>query len=178
MADLANIEPGAPPTVAGEPSSSQDATIQNLQVAPQAVGTTSDPRDMDTTSDQPKNTASPHDQSTGKSEPMDVDTDGHIDHDHGDSPAPESRDQRDVLSDLCSEQSLDILETSAKVGMVLLQDLREHITGVGTETGQHYLTSIEKLLQSAEKTRSIVGVVGNTGAGKSSVINAVLDEER
>lgn len=28
------------------------------------------------------------------------------------------------------------------------------------------------------KTRTIIGVVGNTGAGKSSVINALLDEER
>lgn len=28
------------------------------------------------------------------------------------------------------------------------------------------------------KTKTIIGVVGNTGAGKSSVINALLDEER
>lgn len=27
-------------------------------------------------------------------------------------------------------------------------------------------------------TPTIIGVVGNTGAGKSSVINAMLDEER
>lgn len=35
------------------------------------------------------------------------------------------------------------------------------------------------ILQTQSKTtRTVVGVVGNTGAGKSSVINALLDEER
>ncbi|KAI9753132.1 MAG: Protein kinase C signaling pathway involved MAPKK protein [Chaenotheca gracillima] len=36
----------------------------------------------------------------------------------------------------------------------------------------------ESLKTEAKQTRTIVGVVGNTGAGKSSVINAMLDEER
>lgn len=36
----------------------------------------------------------------------------------------------------------------------------------------------ENLQKQAARTKTIIGVVGNTGAGKSSVINAMLDEER
>lgn len=36
----------------------------------------------------------------------------------------------------------------------------------------------DNLRKQAVKTKTIIGVVGNTGAGKSSVINAILDEER
>ncbi|KAF1918118.1 hypothetical protein BDU57DRAFT_528585 [Ampelomyces quisqualis] len=41
-----------------------------------------------------------------------------------------------------------------------------------------WIEAIEKLIPQANRKRTIVGVVGNTGAGKSSVINAMLDEER
>lgn len=33
-------------------------------------------------------------------------------------------------------------------------------------------------MKQATKTKTVIGVVGNTGAGKSSVINSILDEER
>ncbi|KAB2104794.1 hypothetical protein AG0111_0g6933 [Alternaria gaisen] len=41
-----------------------------------------------------------------------------------------------------------------------------------------WVQAIEKVLPQSERKRTVVGVVGNTGAGKSSVINAMLDEER
>jgi hypothetical protein len=40
-----------------------------------------------------------------------------------------------------------------------------------------WIESIEKLQTQSAPQRTVVGVVGSTGAGKSSVINAVLDEE-
>lgn len=41
----------------------------------------------------------------------------------------------------------------------------------------NWLKDIDRLKQKASPQRVVIGVVGSTGAGKSSVINAVLDEE-
>lgn len=46
------------------------------------------------------------------------------------------------------------------------------------EDAKSYLALIRKVRKEAVFARTVVGVVGNTGAGKSSVINAILDEER
>lgn len=41
-----------------------------------------------------------------------------------------------------------------------------------------WLKRVSDVKKLAERQPTVVGVVGNTGAGKSSVINALLDEER
>jgi len=40
------------------------------------------------------------------------------------------------------------------------------------------MKQIDTVRTEAKNTRALIGVVGNTGAGKSNVVNAVLDEER
>ncbi|KAF3050848.1 hypothetical protein E8E11_008956 [Didymella keratinophila] len=42
---------------------------------------------------------------------------------------------------------------------------------------QAWIQSIDKLVPQAQRKRTVVGVVGNTGAGKFSVVNAMLDKE-
>lgn len=71
------------------------------------------------------------------------------------------------------------MENGIKAGVDLLDKLK------GTLTTEHesedavmWSEQIAKVRAQAEYQRTIVGVVGNTGAGKSSVINALLDEER
>lgn len=47
-----------------------------------------------------------------------------------------------------------------------------------TYCGIPWLIVTETLSTQAIKAKTIVGVIGNTGCGKSSIINAILDEER
>ncbi|KAL8314854.1 hypothetical protein RB593_008447 [Gaeumannomyces tritici] len=199
MADLASTEPGAMAMTADETSPPKESSPQGHQVADDSTGDHAEnlasPHDQITLSlgnvnqhtmnlgpqhvgaeghieqcDPAKNPTSTHEEPVMNEDPTAVS--------QSDLSQPEPRDESEILSDLCSETSLDVLEASAKVGVTLLKDLREPIAGLGTETGQEYLNSVDKLSQSVKKTRFVVGVVGNTGAGKSSVINAILDEER
>lgn len=83
------------------------------------------------------------------------------------------------LRDLAQEVTPERLEAGVRVGVERLSKLREPLEQlVNNDDAQNWLNQIETVRAEAIKSRTVVGVVGNTGAGKSSVINAMLDEER
>ncbi|KAI1749431.1 hypothetical protein F4782DRAFT_513171 [Xylaria castorea] len=82
------------------------------------------------------------------------------------------------LERLCTTNTLDALESGVLVATNLLDQLRDALSTYETENVNSWIKSIIDLQKQTAPARTVVGVVGNTGAGKSSVINALLDEER
>ncbi|KAK2014761.1 hypothetical protein LZ32DRAFT_527996 [Colletotrichum eremochloae] len=61
----------------------------------------------------------------------------------------------------------------------LLGDMRKALASISNlKRAQNWQKSIEKLQDEYHMPRFVIGVLGDTGSGKSSLINAVLDEER
>ncbi|EED18160.1 conserved hypothetical protein [Talaromyces stipitatus ATCC 10500] len=91
---------------------------------------------------------------------------------------PEPSEQFSLQS-LFTDCTPELLEAGVKHGVDLLERLKEPMRRVVPDLdAAEWLKSIENLQKQAAQPKTIVGVVGNTGAGKSSVINAMLDEER
>ncbi|KAK5708963.1 hypothetical protein LTR17_020189 [Elasticomyces elasticus] len=104
-----------------------------------------------------------------------------------DEPFPASQEQEDEkpqkrgaqIQALLKETSPERLEAAVTAGAKVLDELRLPLLNLpGNNDAVSWLEQIETVRKLAARTRTIVGVVGNTGAGKSSVINAMLDEER
>lgn len=100
-------------------------------------------------------------------------TDESMDVDHDTASAQTS------LQKLIEEPLPQKLETAVKTGMTVLAELEEPLRTIPRDTdARSWLAQIAEVRKSATKNRTVIGVVGNTGAGKSSIINALLDEER
>ncbi|EMR86879.1 hypothetical protein ACHAPC_002340 [Botrytis cinerea] len=85
------------------------------------------------------------------------------------------------LQKLMDDSSPEVLEEEVKKTNNFLNGLKKHLQvpeAQGNQDISHWLQQIETLQAQVVDTPTIIGVVGNTGAGKSSVINAMLDEER
>lgn len=84
------------------------------------------------------------------------------------------------IREVLDRQDVESLEVGVAQSLKTLDKLRDTFSryiDTSPDAGA-WIQSIDKLKEQSRPTRTVVGVVGNTGAGKSSVINALLDEER
>jgi len=99
-------------------------------------------------------------------------------------PSPESQEVTAISQEnirvIIDRKDPLVLEAGVNQSLIVLEKLREGFSSYAATNGEAYswIQAIDKLVPQAERKRTVIGVVGNTGAGKSSVINALLDEER
>ena len=84
------------------------------------------------------------------------------------------------LQEILADASIDELEATVEKAVTWLDHLKGPLLVKAEESSEaaQWLDHIGRLQAQAGRTKTVIGVVGDTGAGKSSVINALLDEER
>jgi hypothetical protein len=82
------------------------------------------------------------------------------------------------LQTLFQDVDVKTMEKGVDRGLELLYKLGKTLEGVESPDIKAWREQIAKIRKQAEFQKCVIGVVGNTGAGKSSVINALLEEER
>ncbi|RYP69257.1 hypothetical protein DL771_006225 [Monosporascus sp. 5C6A] len=81
------------------------------------------------------------------------------------------------LQEVVTSNSVEDLERGAKVGITVLNGIIERLNHAkDCRDASHWLQSMKDLLPQAKAPQYILGVVGSTGHGKSSLINALLQE--
>jgi ribosome biogenesis GTPase A len=82
------------------------------------------------------------------------------------------------LQELFKDVPIETMERGIEKGLSLTEDLKQAFSKAESKESEAWLAQIEKISKQAQYQKTVIGVVGNTGAGKSSIINALLDEER
>ncbi|KAI7787974.1 tat pathway signal sequence [Diaporthe eres] len=81
----------------------------------------------------------------------------------------------DNVQRLADDTDLIKLEAGVKEAQAILDSL--HLP-LSDSKQLDWLATVNKLKQQSNKTRTVIAVVGETGAGKTSLINALLDKEK
>ncbi|KAF2443457.1 hypothetical protein P171DRAFT_495215 [Karstenula rhodostoma CBS 690.94] len=84
------------------------------------------------------------------------------------------------VHEITKQGTVEVLEAGVARSIKILETLQETLLQAAaiSADAQQWIDSINTMKEQPNRSRTIIGVVGNTGAGKSSVINALLDEER
>jgi ABC-type glutathione transport system ATPase component len=105
------------------------------------------------------------------------DSDFHVEIDESAEPV-ESAPVRLSMAELFEGRTPEQLEKSVEKGVELLSEIQSTLQQQPSQDATQWIQALETVQKQAVRAKTVVGVVGATGAGKSSVINAMLDEER
>ncbi|KUI59553.1 Nuclear GTPase SLIP-GC [Cytospora mali] len=83
----------------------------------------------------------------------------------------------DKLRNVADSTDLAKLEAGVETARGILDAIRRPMVDSKQREQIEWLNAIDRLMAKSNRTRTVVAVAGSTGAGKSSLVNAVLDEE-
>ncbi|KAI1078414.1 hypothetical protein F5B20DRAFT_228531 [Whalleya microplaca] len=83
------------------------------------------------------------------------------------------------LHKAAASESVDILDHSKRIGTNILEEILQQLNKSKDERDASvWITSLKSLKRHFKTPQTIIGIVGSTGHGKSSLINALLEERR
>jgi GTPase SAR1 family protein len=74
-------------------------------------------------------------------------------------------------------QKVELLESQVRAGLPFVVSLEETLTK-HSSGAESWMKRVEKLKNAGDRPRTVIGILGSTGVGKSSIINALLEEEQ